>query len=84
MRRIREEAYSAFTIIDRIGMDGGVQKGSLKNGRVTYAVVTESAWTYHNARIWAVTRNLVFQGLKLRKKKLDTRSSVLPRPTNLI
>jgi hypothetical protein len=26
----REKAYSAFTIIDRIGMDNGVQKGSLK------------------------------------------------------
>jgi hypothetical protein len=28
----KEEAYSAFTIIDRIGMDDGVQKGSLKKG----------------------------------------------------
>ena len=30
----REElqAYSALTIIDRIGMDGGVQKSSLKTG----------------------------------------------------
>ena len=26
----RKEAYSAFTIINRIGMDDGVQKGSLK------------------------------------------------------
>jgi hypothetical protein len=25
-----EEAYSAFTIIDRIGINDGVQKGSLK------------------------------------------------------
>ena len=37
----REEAYSAFTIIDSIGVDDGVQKGTLKEVWIICVVVAE-------------------------------------------